>query len=718
MGYFDNQVRKKNEQEDERFSESWHNLTGVVSGPKIWQNIQDPKLFHKNCVAELADWVNVTLPNSSGDNMTLEEYLETYFRPQGIMWREVELKDDWYRNYMGIMSGHMKDGTEVVFVPGGKTGYTFRDPETGKRVRVTKQNADRFERDAVLYYRNLPLRKINMKDMISFMLKSISGRDIITFVVATIVLMIINMVYPAMTKRIITHQDEIGRIFVLLCTVTLIVFLINIIKQLTLPRISTKIAAPLQAAFMMRVLSAKSDQMKGFSAGDLGSRIGGIYMNVQYFMNMLLSVILTGICSLVSFVQMFIYSKALAGIAFLIIFVLIVLLVRIGIRQVKVGEARMLSGAREQGLTYSMIDGMQKISLSGAEKRAFAEWADVYRDSMKSIYNPPVLLKIFKVLVPALLLISNLPLYYVAVSMNMNQADFFAFTSSFAIVTGAISLISMNITEFANTIPMFKTLKPIMDIEPEISRNKKVIENLRGSISLQNITFRYGEGMPKIIDNLTMNIKAGSYVAIVGSTGCGKSTLIKLLLGFEQPEMGEIYYDRIPLSSVDMTSLRRRIGTVLQNGEIFMGTILHNITIAGTGLTEEDAWRAAEIAGIADDIRRMPLKMNTPLPDGGRGVSGGQKQRILIARAIATRPKVLIFDEATSALDNVTQKAVSDAIGDLNCTRIVIAHRLSTIQNCSHIFCLDKGKIIEEGSYEELMEKKGFFAKLVEKQQL
>ena len=312
----------------------------------------------------------------------------------------------------------------------------------------------------------------------------------------------------------------------------------------------------------------------------------------------------------------------------------------------------------------------------------------------------------------------NIPLYYIAVKANVNQADYFAFTSSFAIVTGALTIVSFNLTTFANSIPVFKMMQPVMDIVPEVSDNKTVIKSLRGSISLQNITFSYGEGMPKIIDNLSMDIKAGSYVAIVGSTGCGKSTLIKLLLGFEHPETGEIYYDKKPISSMDMTSLRRRIGTVLQNGEIFAGNILRNITISGTGLTEDDAWRAAEMAGIADDIKKMPLKMDTPLPAGGRGVSGGQKQRILIARAIASKPKVLFFDEATSALDNVTQKAVSDAIGELKCTRIVIAHRLSTIQNCDHIFCLDQGKIIEQGTYDELMEKKGFFAKLVERQQL
>ena len=193
---------------------------------------------------------------------------------------------------------------------------------------------------------------------------------------------------------------------------------------------------------------------------------------------------------------------------------------------------------------------------------------------------------------------------------------------------------------------------------------------------------------------------------------------MRLLLGFEKPDYGDIFYDGKNLKALDETSLRRKIGTVLQSGEIFQGTIFSNITVSGTDLTEEDAWEAAEIAGIADDIRRMPLKMNTPLPDGGRGVSGGQKQRLLIARAIVSKPSVILFDEATSALDNVTQKAVSDAIGEMPCTRVVIAHRLSTIKNCDRILCLDKGHIVEEGTYEELISHNGFFSKLVNRQQI
>ena len=222
----------------------------------------------------------------------------------------------------------------------------------------------------------------------------------------------------------------------------------------------------------------------------------------------------------------------------------------------------------------------------------------------------------------------------------------------------------------------------------------------------------------EVLKDINTVFEDGKTNLIIGRSGSGKTVLMKNLVGLFEPTSGEILYDGKKLSSLDVTSVRRKIGTVLQDGEILRGTILSNITVSDANLTEDDAWTAAESAGIAEDIRRMPMKMYTPLPDNGRGISGGQKQRLLIARAIAPKPAVLFFDEATSALDNVTQKAVSKAIGEMNCTRLVIAHRLSTVQNCDRILCLDKGHIVEEGSYEELMRNNGFFAEFVRRQQI
>ena len=251
-----------------------------------------------------------------------------------------------------------------------------------------------------------------------------------------------------------------------------------------------------------------------------------------------------------------------------------------------------------------------------------------------------------------------------------------------------------------------------------MSQGKQVITRLSGGLELNNVSFRYKEGTPLVIDNLSLKIRPGQYIAIVGATGCGKSTLMRLLLGFETPQKGAVYYDGKDLSTIDLKSLRQKIGVVMQNGKLFSGDIYSNITISAPQLTMDQAWEAAEMAGIADDIRRMPMGMHTLISEGSGGVSGGQRQRLMIARAIAPKPKILMFDEATSALDNITQKRVSQSLNGLKCTRIVIAHRLSTIRQCDRILVLDKGRIAEDGTYDELLALNGRFAELVERQRL
>jgi ABC-type bacteriocin/lantibiotic exporter with double-glycine peptidase domain len=242
-----------------------------------------------------------------------------------------------------------------------------------------------------------------------------------------------------------------------------------------------------------------------------------------------------------------------------------------------------------------------------------------------------------------------------------------------------------------------------------------VITSLLGAIETQNLSFRYDENGKNILDGINIKIRPGQYVAIAGKTGCGKSTLV---LGFETPDRGAIYYDGKDISKLDLPSMRRKIGAVLQSGKLFTGDIFSNIVISSPNLTMDDAWEAARIASIDKDIEDMPMGMHTVITEGSGGVSGGQKQRLMIARAVAHKPKILIFDESTSALDNITQKHVADSLAGLKCTRVLIAHRLSTIKDCDRIYVMDGGKITEEGTFDELYEKKGYFHELVSRQMI
>ena len=374
--------------------------------------------------------------------------------------------------------------------------------------------------------------------------------------------------------------------------------------------------------------------------------------------------------------------------------------------------------AKQSGMAYSMITGVQKLKLSGAEKRIFAKWLKLYSEGARLKYDPPLFLKINTVINLAITLISTILLYWLAAQSGVDASSYLAFNAAYGSLMGAFMALANIALQSANVKPILEMAEPFLKAEPEAADNKEIVTKITGAIELNNVYFRYGENMPYIVNDMSLKIKAGEYIAIVGRTGCGKSTLMRLLLGFEKPERGAIYYDNKDMKSLDLCSLRRKIGAVTQNGGLFQNDIYSNIVISAPELTLDDAWEAAEIAGIADDIRAMPMGMQTMVSEGQGGISGGQKQRLMIARAVAPKPKLLMFDEATSALDNKTQKQVSAALDRMGCTRIVIAHRLSTIKNCDRILVLDKGQIIEDGTYDELIDKGGYFAELVERQRL
>lgn len=427
---------------------------------------------------------------------------------------------------------------------------------------------------------------------------------------------------------------------------------------------------------------------------------------------------LTSLTSLLYVTQIFLFAPKLVVPSLTIVLITVGFSVMTTFIQIGINRRVMEHTAKESGMSYSIISGIQKIKLSGSEKRIFAKWLGVYADGAELTYNTPMFIRANSAISMGISLISTIVLYYLALNSGLTPSSYFAFTAAYGSLMGAFTALSGTAMTGAQIRPILEMAEPFLKTEPETQEKKEIITDLSGSLELNHVSFRYNEDSPYIINDLSLKIKAGEYVAIVGRTGCGKSTLMRLLLGFEKPEKGAIYYDSKDIEGIDLGSLRRKIGTVMQSSGLFQGDIYSNIVLTAPSLSVDEAWDAAEKAGIADDIRAMPMGMYTMVSEGGGGISGGQKQRLMIARAIAPKPKLLFFDEATSALDNKTQKQVSESLDAMGCTRVVIAHRLSTIRHCDRILVLDGGTIVEDGSYDALIENGGFFADLVARQRL
>ena len=707
MGWFDEQIRQRMESDQNVLEDSFFRLASVVR-----DSLDMEKLAQ-------------IMGETSYDIQDITRQMEYALRPAGLMTRDVELTKGWYNDAYGPMLGYLKDsGAAVALLPGTVYGYYYVDPSSGKRKRVTRKNEGLFSRDALCFYKPLPMKKLGIPDLLIYMKNCMTSGDLILIMLASLAVVIVGQIEPNIYNVVTGVALQNRRVNLLAGAAAFLVAaafageILSMVRSLLMERINTKTSQAVDASVMMRILSLPVSFFRKFSSGELSQRATSINSLCSMMINNLLSVGLSSLMSLLYITQIFRFAPALVWPSIAIILTTVVMSVAVSFVQIGITRRKMELSAKEVGMSYATLNGIQKIRLSGSENRVFARWAQLYAKDARLEYNPPMFLKMSGVITTAISLTGTVILYYLAVRSGVSGSQYIAFSAAYGRVMAAFSSLAGIAVSVASIQPVLEMAEPILKAEPEVARDKEPVSKLSGNIEVSHVTFRYEENTPYILQDLSLKIRAGEYVAIVGRTGCGKSTLVRLLLGFEKPEKGTVFYDRYDLNAVDPRSVRKQIGVVIQNGQLFQGDIYSNIIISAPQLSMDEAWEAAEIAGIADDIREMPMGMYTIISEGQGGISGGQKQRLMIARAIAPKPNILIFDEATSALDNKTQKQVSDALDKLHCTRIVIAHRLSTIRNCDRILLMDQGMIIEQGSYDELIEKKGVFADLVARQRL
>jgi NHLM bacteriocin system ABC transporter ATP-binding protein len=641
--------------------------------------------------------------------------------------RQVVLREGWWKEDGGPLLGHLAgDGRPVALLPAPGARYTLHDPHARTERPVDAAAADQVKPVAFTFYRPFPDQALGLAGVIRFGLKG-CGRDLWMVAALSGAAALLSLLPPLAAGRIFNdvipgaERGQLVQITAALLVVAVAGFLFRFASGVALVRIEGRMGGATQAAVWDRVLGLPMPFFRPYSAGNLASRAMGIDAIRQQLSGATISALLSGLFSLVHFGLLYGYSPRLAlwGTGLI---ALAVTVAAVASRLQMASEHRIAAvRSRLAGSVLQFLSSIAKLRTAAAEPQAFSIWARGFSEerrlqfSARSIGN---LVASFNAGYPV---VTTLVLYAVALPLMAAEAsplrtgDFMAFMTSFGTCLAGMLAASNALLGAMVVIPMYQQARPILETLPEVDTAKADPGVLTGAIDLERVVFRYAVDGPPIVRDLTMRIAPGEFVAFVGPSGSGKSTLLRLLLGFETPESGAVYYDGRELAGLDAQAVRRQIGVVLQNGRLMAGDIFTNIMGSAPG-TQEDAWEAARMAGFDEDVRAMPMGMHTVVSEGGGTLSGGQRQRLMIARAIVQRPRILFFDEATSALDNRTQAIVTGSLDRLSATRIVIAHRLSTILHADRIFVIEAGRIVQCGSYDELIGQDGLFAELAKRQ--
>ena len=657
------------------------------------------------------------------DLLTPEEQLTGILRPRGIMMRDIQLTGEWWRECVGPLLGYAKDGRLVALVP-TKTGlgYQYRQQDGTIRQVSHRVMAEELKPKAVTFTKALPLRPLKLKDLIAFTWSVVSGPNALLLVVCALVVVFLGMFTPMANKLIfdtvIPTGDAVDLLPItgLLIGATVGTLLLTLTRNLYIIRIQHIIELHVQNAVMARTFLLSPTFFSKHSSGELTAKLQNVSVLASLVNETIVGALLSGTLSIIYLVQVYYYGGSLLWPAIAILAAQAAVFALNYRMSVKMRHHYTERAAKLSGLEYNLFAGIQKLKLTGSENRAFARWLDRYGDAARFLYNPLFTYRLYPALTALLGLGGTMLIFWSTLKNGVSTSDYIAFNSAFGMITASLVQLNGVLPSISQIRPLLESVKPILEAVPEMEDKAPQVQRLSGKIEISGLSFRYSDDGPLILNDLSLTIKPGEYVGIVGKSGCGKSTLMRLMLGFEYPLSGGVYYDNYDLAKVDKASLRRRIGCCLQSGSLFTGDLFHNITITAPWATHDEAWEALRLACLEDDVRRMPMGLHTRVSEGGGGFSGGQKQRLLIARALISKPDIIFFDEATSALDNIAQKTVSDNLDALKCTRVVIAHRLSTIRHCDRIIVLDKGRIAEQGTFEELMANQGLFYEMAQRQ--
>jgi NHLM bacteriocin system ABC transporter ATP-binding protein len=690
--------------------------------------VVDPLLAAAGAVGRAMD-IPIRPPAKSEDMKRVKDPLEAIARASRIRMRRVLLTERWWVADCGPLLGYLHaDQTPVALLPVDNKYYEIYNPVAKKRIKVSERTAKLLAPTAYMFYPPFPDTKLNVLTLLGYSMRG--GWDSLrTLFFMGIPGAIIGMIVPqAIGVLIDTAIPDADRGLLLQLTLAMLAAtfgtsLFRLTQGLAIARLECYSVFNLQAGIWDRLLKLPLGFFRDNSAGEVLSRVSAINQIRDKLGGEKLDILFNSFFALFNLVLLFIYSSQLAAIAVAVVVVTAILTSIAGYFKSQKAFALEELDGELSGLTIQLVGGISKLRTTAAEGRAFAHWAGYYQKQLKLMQGTQQIedaIATFNLLQSSL---TSIITFLIAASLvatdsganGLSTGTFLAFNAAFAIFMTGVTSLSNNLVDLLDIAALWEHAKPILETEPEINLNQVDPGRLSGYVKLDHVTFRYREDGPLNLDDVTIEAKPGEFIALVGPSGSGKSTIYRMLLGFDIPEQGAVYYDGQDLASLDVSAVRRQLGVVLQNGRINSETVFENIS-GGALISMEEAWDAARMAGFAADVENMPMGMHTVISEGGMNLSGGQRQRLLIARALVLKPRIILFDEATSALDNKTQAMVSQSMEQLKVTRIAIAHRLSTIRNADRIYVVEAGRVVQQGTFEELALQEGMFAKLMSKQ--
>lgn len=512
----------------------------------------------------------------------------------------------------------------------------------------------------------------------------------------------------------------LAQIITALTTITLGAALFELIKGLALLRVQNKVQARIQSAIFSHLLQLPIDFFREFSAGDLASRIAAFDGIRSQFSGAVMTILISSMFGLSNLALMFIYSWQLAlGVTVLLTFIFTFLW---GIARSQMKSLLKMQNVmgKQAGLELQMVTGITKLRTAGAEVNIFSRWMGYFTEVRKISLGIGTGTGLVTVLTSLLPLIAGITAFslvsFLGLMENLSLGGFLCFNVAMGQLAAAVTAMWLTALTLVFIYPSYLRAKPILDAKPEAAGPLTDPGKLIGGLQVNEVSYAYPKSASMALKDVSIQVKAGEFVAVVGESGSGKSTLLKMMLGFHQPLSGSVLYDGKDLSRLNIAKVRQQLGVVIQNDELVQGDIFSNIAGSDEDATEEKVWKAAKLADVEADIRDMPMQLKTFVPHGGTTFSGGQQQRILLARALYRNPKILLLDEATSNLDNVSQFEVMENVKQMQTTRFVIAQRLNTVETADRIYVMDKGEIVESGTFQELVKAKGRFAKMAGRQ--